>query len=270
MTFIKKLETRMDKASSLLCVGLDPDLEKIPSHFLTNKDPIFEFNKWIISQTHEHVCAYKPNSAYYESYGSKGIESLKKTCDYIYENHPDIPVIIDAKRGDIGHTNAKYAEFVFDYLGADAVTLQPYCGSESLKEFFKYKDKGLILLCRTSNKGAGEFQDLLVGTNNQPLWQKIAVEVSGSWTQKSQADLLLVIGATYPQELKKARELCPNTTFLVPGVGVQGGSLENTLLFGCNENKKGVIINSSRGIIYSDDPKQAISDLWQRYQIYTQ
>jgi orotidine-5'-phosphate decarboxylase len=269
MTFIKKLETRMDKVNSLLCVGLDPDLEKIPSQFLTNKDPIFEFNKWIISQTHEYVCAYKPNSAFYESYGSKGIESLKKTCDYIYENHPDIPVIIDAKRGDIGHTNAKYAQYVFEYLGADAVTLQPYLGSEALEEFFKYKNKGLIILCRTSNQGAGEFQDLLVDDDSKPLWQKIAKEISSTWVKKSKADLLLVIGATYPLELKKVRELCPDMTFLVPGVGSQGGSLEKTLLFGCNKNKKGIIINSSRGIIYSHNPRQSMIELWKSSQKHT-
>lgn len=260
MSFIKKLEKRMDKVNSLLCVGLDPVIEKIPDKFKNDQDPIFSFNKWIINQTHEYVCSYKPNSAFYESSGAIGIESLKKTCDYLYKNHSDIPIILDAKRGDIGHTNKEYAKYIFEYLKADAVTLQPYLGSEALSEFFKYKDKGLIILCRTSNPGAGEFQDLMV--NSIPLWQKVAQEVSKNWQKQTKTDLLLVIGATYLEELKKIRELAPNTTFLVPGVGSQGGSLEKTLRFGCKKDGKGVVINSSREIIYAQNPNKAIKEMW--------
>lgn len=267
MNFIQKLEKRMDKTKSLVCVGLDPVLEKLPERFKETADPFFEFGKWIIDQTHQDVIAYKPNSAFYETNGSDGIRSLKKVCDYLKENYSDIPLIIDAKRGDIGHTNAAYAKFVFDYLQADAVTLHPYLGSEALSEFFKYEDKGLIILARTSNPGAGEFQDLLVSNDNDeqvPLWQRVALEVTTSWQEKTKADLLLVIGATYPDELKKTREMIPQATFLIPGIGKQGGDLEKTLKYGLNKDNKGVIINSSRGIIYAHSPKEAVRELLEK------
>jgi len=266
MNFIKKIENRMDKVNSLLCIGLDPVIEKIPKRFRDKQDSIFSFNRWIIDQTHEYVCSYKPNSAYYESNGASGIKALKKTCDYIKKNYPDIPIILDAKRGDIDHSNNEYAKFAFKYLNADAITLQPYLGNEALSEFFKYIDKGLIILCRTSNPGAGEFQDLII--DQYPLWQIIAREVSSNWEKQSKADLLLVVGATYPDELKIVRKIAPNTTFLVPGVGSQGGSLEKTLKYGCNKNGKGVIINSSRGIIYAQNPNSAIKALWKSHLKY--
>lgn len=267
MKFLQKLEKAMEATNSLICVGLDPVLEKIPQRFQKSSDPYFAFNKWIIDETHEYVCAYKPNSAFYESLGAKGIESLQKTCAYIQKKFPDIPVIIDAKRGDIGHTNGAYAKFVFEYLQADAVTLQPYLGSEALSEFFKFKNKGLIILCKTSNPGAGEFQDLMVknGKNRLPLWKHVALEVSTTWKKQSQADLLLVVGATYPKELSEIRKLLPHTTFLVPGVGAQGGSLEEILKNGLNKNRKGIVINSSREIIYSDNPRDSILQLWKKH-----
>lgn len=267
MKFLQKLESRMGAANSLFCVGLDPNLEKVPKRFLKSKDPYLAFNKWIINETHEYVCAYKPNSAFYESQGAKGIESLQKTCAYIQKEFPDIPIIIDAKRGDIGHTNKEYAKFIFEYLRADAVTLQPYLGSEALGEFFKYKNKGLIILCKTSNPGAGEFQDLMVqnGKNKLPFWKHVALEVATTWQKQSRADLLLVVGATYPKELSEIRKLLPGTTFLVPGVGAQGGSLAEILQHGLNKNKKGIIINSSREIIYSDDPRDSILKLWKNH-----
>ena len=274
MKFLQKLEKRVKCSQSLLCVGLDPVLEKIPSQFLSKRDPFFAFGKWIIDQTHKYVCAFKPNSAFYESLGTRGIQSLKKTCDYIRIKHPTIPIILDAKRGDIGHTNTAYAQFVFDYLQADAITLQPYMGSEALSEFFRYEKKGLIVLCKTSNPGAGEFQDLLVADHSGdlskpstsnfpiPLWEKIATTVTTNWQKKSKADLLLVIGATYPDELKIARKIAPLTTFLVPGVGRQGGDLKKIIQVGQNMKGRGIIINSSREVIYSDDPKRAIQQMW--------
>lgn len=259
MKFLKKLEQQINTTDSLVCVGIDPVIENIPERFKKLDDPFFEFGKWIIDETHEYVNSYKPNSAFYEARGDKGILSLKKTCDYLKKNYPYIPIIIDAKRGDIGHTNAKYAKFVFEYLRADAVTLQPYLGSEALSEFFKYKDKGLIILCRTSNPGAGEFQDLVI--DDMPLWQKVATQVINEWKNKTEADLLLVIGATYPEELKQARKIAPNASFLIPGIGKQGGNLEKTIAYGLNSENRGIIINSSRGIIYADNPKAAVKEL---------
>ena len=264
MIFTDKLNKQIDTANSLVCVGIDPVMEQLPERFKTMLDPFFEFGKWIIDETHKHVCSYKPNSAFYEAQGSKGVESLKKTCEYLNTNHPKIPIIIDAKRGDIGHTSLAYAKYVFDYLSADAVTLQPYLGSEALNEFFKYKEKGLIILCRTSNPGAGEFQDL--ETNGVPLWQTVAKEVSTTWKNKTDADLLLVIGATYPEELKQARKIAPGTTFLIPGIGKQGGDIQKTMDYGPNSNGRGVIINSSRGIIYSNNPRQAVKKLIQQIE----
>ena len=259
MKFLKKLEKQFEHTGSLVCVGIDPMIDSIPKRFLKRADPFFEFGKWIIDETHTQVIAYKPNSAFYEAHGDRGILSLKKTCDYLEKKYPNIPIILDAKRGDIGHTNAQYAKFIFEYMKADAVTLQPYLGSEALSEFLKYKEKGLIILCKTSNPGAGEFQDLLV--NGIPLWQKIAARVVNFWNKKTKADLLLVIGATYPEELKKVRKMAPKTTFLIPGIGKQGGDLEKTLKYGLDSNGRGIIINSSRGIIYSNDPKEALKKL---------
>lgn len=267
MNFVKKLEKRMNDINSFICVGIDPVSEKIPKKFNDSNDPFFEFGKWIIDETHQYTASYKPNSAFYEAEGEAGIRSLKKTCDYLKETYSDIPIIIDAKRGDIGHTNFGYTKFIFDYLQADAITLQPYLGNESLSEFFEYDDKGLIILCRTSNPGAGEFQDLLV--DGTPLWQKIALEVTNTWQKKTKSDLLLVVGATYPEELKKIRELVPTATFLVPGIGKQGGDLEKTLRFGLNAERKGIIISSSRGIIYADSPKQAVRDLLEDINFFT-
>lgn len=268
MKFKQLLENQIRNTNSLVCVGLDPDIAQIPDRFRQNSEPLYSFNEWIISQTHQHVCAYKPNSAFYEAYGASGIEQLKKTCDYLKKNHPEIPIILDAKRGDIGHTNSAYAKFIFEYLGADAVTLQPYLGKESLSEFFTYTEKGLIILCKTSNSGAGEFQDRLVSnqpgdknTDAEPVWKIVATHVTQNWQKDTQAELLLVVGATYPEDLKVVRSIAPNTTFLVPGIGSQGGDLEQTLQYGLDTDKRGLIINSSRGIIYSEDPKGAVKKL---------
>lgn len=248
MTFQQKYEKIVAKNNSLLCVGLDPDLNKIPESLKSNSStPIFDFNKAIIDATHKYVSAYKPNTAFYEATAENGIAQLKQTCDYIRANHSDIPIIIDAKRGDIGTTNKGYVEFIFDYLQADAVTLHPYLGKEALLPFLDRTEKGSILLCRTSNPGAGEFQDLLL--ENTPLYKHIAQKIVNDWNNNN--NCMLVVGATYPEELKEVRKIAPNMILLVPGIGAQGGDIEKTLQAGLDSNKSGLIISSSRGIIYA-------------------
>lgn len=227
----------------MLCVGLDTDHTRLPRGFGQ-----FEFNKAIIDATADLVCAFKPNSAFYEALGPDGIEQLKLTADYMHQNYPDIPIILDAKRADIGNTNNGYTSFIFDYLGVDAVTLHPYLGREALEPFLNYKNKGLIILCRTSNPGAGELQDLLV--DGKPVYQHVARQVSENWNTNK--NCLLVVGATYPEEMKIIREIVgPEMTFLVPGVGAQGGSIEAVMKAGLAPNKRGLIISSSREIIFA-------------------
>ncbi len=265
MTFKEKLNAAIEKNNSLLCVGLDSELDKLPVEFKSLKNPQFEFNKWIISETFNLVSAYKINSAFYEARGAEGIKELKQTCEYIQLNHAEIPVILDAKRADIGNTNNGYVLFAFDYLRVDAITLHPYLGSEAIKPFLERSDKGIIILCRTSNPGAGEFQDLEI--ENIPFYMHVAKKVSSEWNTNN--NCMLVVGATYPDEMKKIREVAPDMTFLVPGIGVQGGDLENTLRNGLDKNKKGLIIHSARGIIFADDPgeeAQKLRDEINRYR----
>ncbi len=247
MTFQQKLEAIVEKNNSLVCVGLDSDWGKLPEMVKKEEYPQFAFNKATIDATHDLVCAYKPNSAFYEYLGSEGIRQLKLTCDYIRERYPDIPIILDAKRADIGSTNIGYVSYAFDYLRVDAITLHPYLGQEAIQPFLDQKDKGCIILCRTSNSGAGEFQDLEVA--GEPVYLRVAKNVAQKWNTNN--NCLLVVGATYPDELKKIRDIAPNMTFLVPGIGAQGGDLENTLKNGLNSKKRGLIINSSRGIIFA-------------------
>jgi orotidine-5'-phosphate decarboxylase len=235
----------------LLCVGLDPDLSKIPVHLEKEKNPIFSFNKGIIDATHHLVCAYKPNSAFYEAYGENGIFQLKMTFDYLKEKYPEIPVILDAKRADIGSTNKGYVQFAFEYLNADAITLHPYLGKEALKPFLDNADKGCFILCKTSNPGAGEFQNLKAG--GKPLYKVVAEKVATDWNKNQ--NCMLVVGATYPKELLEVRKIIGDITILVPGVGAQGGDIESTLKNGLNSKKKGLIISSSRGIIYASSGK---------------
>ena len=186
--------------NSLLCVGLDSDFEKLPEKFKRMEFPQFEFNKWIIEKTNEYASAYKPNSAFYEARGDQGIRELKMTMEYLNKNHPDIFTILDAKRADVDNTNKAYVEFIFDWLNFDAVTLNPYLGSYVLSPFLKRKDKVSIILCRTSNTGAGEIQDLI--SDGKPLWQIVAEKVSKEWNKNN--NCLLVVGATYPEEMKKS------------------------------------------------------------------
>lgn len=278
MNIIQKLENRMKKANSLVCVGLDSAKEKLPVSLLSEQYPQFAFNKAIIDATASFVCAYKPNSAFYEAEGEKGMLELKMTYDYLVATYPDIVTILDAKRADIGNTNGGYVKYIFDYLGSDAVTLHPYLGREALTPFLTRADKASIILCRTSNPGAGEFQDIVISSgvrdlatkgsvNHQKtasldfsppmgerndkevkLYQYLAYKVAKEWNFNE--NCMLVVGATYPEEMRKIRSLVGDMTLLVPGIGAQGGDVEKTVKAGLNSQKRGMIINSSRGIIF--------------------
>ena len=261
---IDKYNQRAKKINSLLCVGLDADFNKIPERFLKMEFPQFEFNKWIIGETNGYAVAYKPNSAFYEARGDQGIKELKMTMDYLIKNYPDIFTILDAKRADIGNTNNGYVTSIFDWLGFDAMTLHPYLGKEALVPFLERKDKGCIILCKTSNSGAGEFQDLEVADPStslraRPLWQVIAEKVSKNWNKNN--NCMLVVGATYPEAIKKIREIAGDMTILVPGIGAQGGDLKSVIKAGLNSKGLGLIINSSRDIIFSDNPKKEAQKL---------
>lgn len=236
MTFYQKLDAIVQKQNSLVCVGLDSDASKITGSQ-------FSFNKAIIDATHDLVCAYKPNSAFYEARGTEGIAELKKTCDYIREKFSDIVLILDAKRADIGSSNTGYVTFAFDWLGVDGITLHPYLGKEALQPFLDRKEKGSIILCRTSNPGAGEFQDA--------MYKTIADHVAREWNSNN--NCALVVGATYPDELSIVRRIVGDMPILVPGIGTQGGGIEATLKAGLNSKRAGLIINSSRGIIFPSE-----------------
>ncbi|MEQ8674331.1 MAG: orotidine-5'-phosphate decarboxylase [Aggregatilineales bacterium] len=257
MAIIDKFNTRADAVNSLVCVGLDPDYAKLPEHFQQNQYPQFTFNRWIIEQTHEFAAAYKPNIAFYEARGDAGIHELKLTVDYLQRNHPDIFLICDAKRGDNSVTNQGYVASIFDWYDFDAVTLHSFLGAEAMQPFLTRADKGCIVLCRTSNPGSGEFQNLDFG--GKPFWQHVAIQVRDHWNKND--NCMLVMGATYPEEVKLVRELVGDMTLLVPGIGAQGGNLQQTVTFGVNSLNKGLIINSSRGIIFSEDPARAAQEL---------
>jgi len=254
---IEKYDKRVEQVNSLVCVGLDSDYNSLPGHFRGEANPQFAFNRWVIEQTHPYASAYKPNIAFYEARGEDGIRELYMTIDYLRRNYPDILTICDAKRADIGSTNQGYVTAIFDRMGFDAVTLNPYLGAEALRPFLDRADKGCILLCRTSNSGAGEFQDLQVG--DRPLWQAVAEQICTQWNRNG--NCMLVAGATYPDELKLIRAMVGDMTLLVPGVGTQGGSVEQTVKAGLNTRGKGMIINSSRAIIFASDPGAAAQSL---------
>lgn len=251
MNFQQKLNKIIIKNNSLLCIGLDPDLSKIPEHLKKEADPIFTFNKAIIDNTSDLVCAYKPNIAYYEAEGIEGMKSLKQTLKYATQKYPAIPFICDAKRGDISSTSKQYAKALFDYYGFDAATVNPYLGLDAVESFLDYKDKGIIILCRTSNPSASDFQDFII--KNEPLYVHIAKKIV-EWDKKYQ-NCLMVVGATWPEELGKIRNIASDMFFLVPGIGTQGGDLEKTLRMGLNKNKSGLIINVGRAIIYAGKNK---------------
>lgn len=264
MIIQQKLEKRMQAANSLLCVGLDSEISKLPSQYASSDTPQFDFNKDIIEATHEHVCAYKPNSAFYEARGDQGVKELKMTMEYLHEHYPDIVTILDAKRADIGSTNEGYVTSIFDWLGFDAVTLNPYLGKEALKPFLDREDKVSIILCRTSNPGAGELQDLLV--DGKPIWEIVASKVRDDWNTKQ--NCMLVVGATYPDEMKRIRAIVPEMTFLVPGIGAQGGDVESVVQSGMDGKGRGMIINSARGIIFAEHPGEEARKLMEEINSY--
>lgn len=239
-----ELIQKIKEKRSFLCVGLDPDLGKIPSHLHDTEDPIFEFNKAIIDSTLDYAVAYKPNSAFYECLGLEGWRAFEKTVQYIGKNHF---IIADAKRGDIGNTARKYAEAFLQNLPCDAITVAPYMGEDSVSPFLEFENKWAILLALTSNQGATDFQMQSLQSNSEHLYQRVIRE-SQDWGTPE--NLMYVIGATRPEYLKEIRELAPDHFFLVPGVGAQGGSLEDVARYGMNKDI-GLLVNSSRGIIYA-------------------
>jgi orotidine-5'-phosphate decarboxylase len=240
-----------------LCAGLDPDFERLPEQFQKLEFPQFEFNKWIIDQTAEYVAAYKPNMAFYESQGDKGMRELKMTMEYLQERHADIFTICDAKRADIASSSQQYAKSAFEWFGFDAATLNPYLGKDALQPFLDYKEKGCIIVARTSNPGAREFQDLLL--EGKPLWQIIAETVATEWN--SNENCMLVVGATYPKERKAIRGLVGEMPLLVPGVGSQGGDVKAAVLAGRTTQGKGLIISTGRAIVFAENPAKAARDL---------
>jgi orotidine-5'-phosphate decarboxylase len=252
INFMEMVEERWENGY-FVSVGLDVVYDKIPScvsqgrGVMEPREIIVAFNKAIVESTKDLVCVYKPNWSFYLAYGIEGLHALKETINYIKKAAPNIPVILDVKVGDIDNTNIGYVQGFFSHFGADAITINPYLGQMALQPFLDQKEKGIIILCRTSNKGAGEFQDLL--TDEIPLYQHVARNVSEKWNENS--NCLLVVGATYPEELAKVRKIIGDMPILIPGVGAQGGDIEKAVLNGQNSKGQGMIINSSRGIIFA-------------------
>lgn len=248
MSFLTKLDKTVQKNNSLLCIGLDIDLSRAPDAIHKEEDPIYVFNREIIKATRELVCAYKPNIAFYERYGIYGLSSLIKTIELIQQY--DIPVILDAKRGDIGHSSAAYAEAVFNVYKADAVTVNPLMGHDSIGPFLEYQDKGVIVLCLTSNPGSKDFE--------RGIYTKVAEQVK-LWNKYNNCGL--VVGATKPEQLAEIRKIAGDMPILIPGIGAQGGDIEASVTNGVNKDGHRAIINSSRGIIYAPDPRAAAKEL---------
>jgi orotidine-5'-phosphate decarboxylase len=243
--FVGVLYKAAARNNSLVCVGLDPEIEKIPAHLRGVPQPIFEFNRRIVDATAEYACCFKPQFAHYAALGAE--DQLLATIRYIHDKHPGLPVILDSKRGDIGSTAAKYAQESFERYGADAVTVNPYLGFDSIEPYLKWAGRGVIILCRTSNPGARDFQDLEAG--GKRLYRHVAERVAQDWNASGQC--MLVIGATYPQELAEIRAIVGGLPFLVPGVGAQGGDVAAAVRAGRTADGLGMVLNSSRGIIYA-------------------
>ena len=242
-----QLVNQIKTKKSFLCIGLDVDLDKIPKHLLQLEDAIFEFNKAIIDATHDLCVSYKPNTAFYEAYGIKGWQSLQKTIKYLNDYYPEIFTIADAKRGDIGNTSTMYAKAFFEDLNFDSVTVAPYMGKDSVEPFLAFENKHTIMLALTSNEGAFDFQTL--ETNGKELYKQV-LETSKTW--QNSENLMYVVGATKAEYFAKIRKIVPDSFLLVPGIGAQGGNLQEVCEYGLNKNI-GLIINSSRGIIYASD-----------------
>ena len=239
------LKAEILKKKSFLCVGLDIDLEKVPAQFQNSPTALVDFSKAIIDATAPYAVAYKPNIAFFETYGVEGMAALKEVIDYLNQNHPEVFTIADAKRGDIGNTSTRYAKAYFETLGFDSITVAPYMGKDSVEPFLAFKDKHTILLALTSNPGSADFQR--ISSNGTALFEKV-LATSKTWEGSEQ--LMYVVGATQADALQKIRGIIPDAFLLVPGVGAQGGSLEEVARHGLNENV-GLLVNSSRGIIYA-------------------
>jgi orotidine-5'-phosphate decarboxylase len=244
-SFMTSLRDAWAAHDSLVCVGLDPEIERFPKHIAAEPSPIFQFNKAIIDATHDLVCAYKPQFAHYAAYEAE--DQLERTIEYVHRTYPGVPVILDAKRGDIGSTAERYAIEAFERYGADAVTVNPYLGTDALEPFLSHADRGVIVLCRTSNKGGADLQDLDVG--GRRLFQVVASLAAERWNTRG--NCLLVVGATYPQELAKVREIVGDMPLLVPGVGAQGADVAQAVGAGQDARGTGLIISSSRAILYA-------------------
>ncbi|TLY60737.1 MAG: orotidine-5'-phosphate decarboxylase [Gammaproteobacteria bacterium] len=266
--FIEQLTRAWERNDSLAAIGLDPEIERFPRRIAAEASPIFQFNKAIIDATADLVCAYKPQFAHYAAYEAE--DQLERTIEYIHRSYPGVPVILDSKRGDVGNTAERYAIEAFERYGADAVTVNPYLGGDALEPFLKYQDKGIVVVCRTSNPGARELQDLETG--GRKLYQVVAELVARRWN--SRGNCLLVVAATYPRELAEVREIVGDMPLLVPGVGAQGADVAQAVQNGQTASGTGLIISSSRAILYasSDDdfaPAARAAALALREQINT-
>lgn len=247
----QELVDQIRRKKSFLCIGLDSDITKIPNHLLADKDPVFSFNKQIIDATHDLAVAYKPNTAFYESRGVEGWKSLEKTIDYLNNLEEPVFTIADAKRGDIGNTSTQYAKAFFEQLNFDSVTVAPYMGRDSVSPFLDFEGKWAIVLALTSNQGAFDFQFIQNDQNQEKLYETV-LETAKNWG--SEENMMFVVGATKAEMLEQIRKHIPNHFLLVPGVGAQGGSLEEVAKYGMNKDI-GLLVNSSRGIIFASDGK---------------
>jgi orotidine-5'-phosphate decarboxylase len=245
--FRTRLAACWSRSDSLVCVGLDPEIERFPRQVAEQPSPIFHFNKAIIDATADLVCAYKPQFAHYAAYEAE--DQLERTIDYIHRAYPGVPVILDSKRADIGNTAERYAIEAFERYGADAVTVNPYLGGDSLEPFLRWEDRGIVVLCRTSNPGARDLQDLELGANGRRLYQVVAELAAARWNTRG--NCLLVVGATYPQELAAIRRIVGDMPLLVPGVGAQGGDVAQVVRNGQTAAGTGLIVSSARGILYA-------------------
>jgi orotidine-5'-phosphate decarboxylase len=242
--FTQQLARAWEKNDSLLCVGLDPEIERFPPHILAGPSPIFQFNKAVIDATADLVCAYKPQFAHYAAYEAE--DQLERTIDYVHRTYPGIPVILDGKRGDVGNTAERYAIEAFERYGADALTVNPYLGGDSLEPFLKHADKGVVILCRTSNPGARDLQDLEVGARR--LYHVVAELAATRWNTRG--NCALVVGATYPRELAEVRRIVGDMPLLLPGVGAQGADVAQAVHNGQTRAGTGLLVSSSRAILY--------------------
>lgn len=285
MQFNTLLKQKIEKRNSALCIGLDPVFEKLPEDIQKTEEPLFEFSKQIIDSTQQFSCSFKPNTAFFEAFGADGIAQLKKTLDYCKSTYPDVLILLDAKRADIESTNNGYVTFAYDYLNADAITLHPYLGKAALMPFLEREEKGAIILCHTSNSGAEEFQEVQVtGKKNRAntdesatitasinlqepdeLYIHVARTIADTWNERN--NCMLVVGATFPEQMMQVRKAVGDMPMLVPGIGAQGGDLEATMKAGQASHNAGLVIAASRSIIYALDPATAAKELHAQIQL---